>query len=558
MKLGLSIILVLTSTVSIFAGTCSMVDSLWLNQGRNSSLKDISAKISEIDESCLGPVLSKLISRKHNWDSLAIFVRIWSQRNGFSNQALFSCYREGLSGHRKVWDAIVSSWELTNGLAQDVFAGLVNSGKPVVADSLFTIFEAEGKLDVHDFLRWAKVKSITGDFRRIPGLYCRVLSNERRLASIALSQFANILDDVPTGSADSILQSFYRCSLGRNGADTVMICAWLANTYSRLGLYERELEVLGSLQDIPVVKERLLVTARSHFTIKQYEQAIAAARLVYRGAGNDKLKIQAATIIYQSFIEQGKNDSALIWVELAGFKSEMAKLEAVVLYQNAGSLKRAQSLIDSLGRSLARDSLTVRQLLFKGETGKAVQAVSDATFLPKSERHNVLWKCRAYLFDKKTSDMSEFLKSVKIQPSWEQSEELLSYKYYLQRFANSFVALDVWAEIEYNIYIGNFESTINLLTANAVPSQLKWYLVLRAAKVLIEKGMSAPAIKLLACCSDTRVSAEFLYYKAEALYRESDIDSALSIMKNVVLNSPPGVFSEKARLFLSDIELKKK
>ena len=147
---------------------------------------------------------------------------------------------------------------------------------------------------------------------------------------------------------------------------------------------------------------------------------------------------------------------------------------------------------------------------------------------------------------------------MKIQPSWEQSEELLSYKYYLQRFANSSVALDVWAEIEYNIYVEIFESTIDLLTGSAVPPQLKWYLVLRASKVLIEKGMSAPALKLLACCSYTGVSAEFLYYKAEALYRKSDIDSALSIMKNVVLNSPPGVFSEKARLFLSDIELKKK
>ena len=121
MKSGLSIILVLTSTVSIFAaGTCSLVDSLWLNQGRNGSLKDISDKISEIDESCLGPVSSKLLFRKHNWDSLAIFVKSWSQQHEFSNQALFSCYREGLSGDRKVWTAIVASWESANGSVQDV------------------------------------------------------------------------------------------------------------------------------------------------------------------------------------------------------------------------------------------------------------------------------------------------------------------------------------------------------------------------------------------------------------------------------------------------------
>ena len=133
------------------------------------------------------------------------------------------------------------------------------------------------------------------------------------------------------------------------------------------------------MQDIPVVKERLIGTARSHFTRKQYDQVIAAARQAYRGEGNDKLRTQAATIIYQSFIEQGKNDSALVWVELAGFKSDMAKSEAVVLYQTqvASEGTIAQRLLPC---SPARDSLSVRQLFFKGETGKAVQAVNDGTF----------------------------------------------------------------------------------------------------------------------------------------------------------------------------------
>ncbi|NLG18456.1 MAG: tetratricopeptide repeat protein [Fibrobacter sp.] len=504
----------------------------------------------EIADTCLCRYLEKF-----SGDQVNVSLKKWAHNNSLGNAALVNCYRSTLRSNASAWQEILKIWEKSNGTPFDVFMKLVNSGKPEQADLIFTIFEGEGRLDAHDLLRWAKIKSVIGDFRRIPGLFCRFIRSEPRITSIALNQFSGLLGDMPLSAADSAIQQFLDCGLAGPEADTATIASWAADACSRLGLYEREVEILKSSR-LPSLREELLDAAKKRFIRRNYKDAIEAAREFYRGNDDKEDLRAAATIIYQSFRELGHADSALLWFERSGLKTEASNAEAVVLYQNAGDFSKASGLIDSLSRSIVRDTLLIRQYLFTGEREKAAKSVQSSKFLTKSEKLNVLWEIRTLLFSGKIKEFNEYLNKTKIVPSWNFAGELLSYKYRMQRFGKSETALDTWAEIEYNIYIGKPERASSLLSEAKVPMDLKGHLVLRLAEALIEKGHNSASLKLLAGWDESGAAPELLYYKGEALMRTGEIDSARAIMNRIVLQHPDDVFSGKARIFLSGLDWK--
>ena len=106
----------------------------------------------------------------------------------------------------------------------------------------------------------------------------------------------------------------------------------------------------------------------------------------------------------------------------------------------------------------------------------------------------------------------EYLKKVKIVPSWDNAGELLSYKYRMQRLAKSTVALDTWAEIEYNIYIGKPQQATGVLAEAKVSDDLKGHLILHLAGALIDRGENRAALSLLSTLERVQTYSEFLYY----------------------------------------------
>jgi tetratricopeptide (TPR) repeat protein len=502
---------------------------------------------SEPADTCLCRLLEGVSSS----DSVMTFLKRWSEKKHLSNAALVNCYKSKLRSHARHWQEIIRIWEKSNGTPYEVFVALVNSGRQEEADRIFTVFESEGKLDSHDLLRWAKVKSVIGDFKRIPGLVCRFIDAEPRLTSVALNQFNGFLDEMSPSAADSAIKGFLSCGLAKPGSDSATIISWTADACSRLGFYDLEIEIL-SLSRLPSIQEKLLDAAKNRFSRRKYREAIKAAKKFYEIKPNK----EAATIIYRSFRETGADDSAITWIERTGYRTDNSITEAVILYQNAGQFNKASALIDSLPRSLGRDTLILRQYLFTGEREKAADAVKSSTFLNKSEKLTVLWKIRTLLFSRRMDEFLEYLKKVKIVPSWDNAGELLSYKYRMQRLAKSTVALDTWAEIEYNIYIGKPQQATGVLAEAKVSDDLKGHLILHLAGALIDRGENRAALSLLSTWKESKPTPEFLYCKGEALFRTGETDSAMGIMKRIVMEFPGDIFSGKARIFLSEINSK--
>ena len=542
------------------SAACPVIDSLVNTSSSAITVQQLFHAFRGQDEHCFASLISGTVvsNRKIPEDSLTRLITTWSEKEVLSTAVLISCYNDSVYKKPKLWRTLISEWEKSNGSPYDVFTDLVRSGKPRIADTLFLIFDKEGKLDAHDVMRWAKIKGLVEEYNMVAGLYCRVLRAEPSLTPIALSQFMQVLGEMPPECADSVLNQFYRCGIEIPDADTVSLRIWIADAFSRLGLYKQEIAVLSGVPNLPPkTVERLIDAARRHFSKRRFDQAIAASRVVYQRVGKGDFRSVVATILYQSYMEQGNRDSALVWLERADMTSERVRSEAVALYQSAGNLQKAGELIDSLSRSLVKDTLQIRQELFSGNFTNAAALVQSANSMKRSQQSVTVWNVRTLLFAGKLKEVAEILGTARIEPSWEYAGELLSCKYWLQKLGSSPEALATWAQIEYNIYVGKPDHSAELISKSTISSDLKWRLELRAAKGLIQGGRFDQASTLLSRGNENEVSPEYLYFKAEALHGKGVTDSAQVILEKIVLHHPKDVFSGKARIFLSNIGMKK-
>ncbi|NLE02790.1 MAG: hypothetical protein GX640_23230 [Fibrobacter sp.] len=523
---------------------------------RNVTLQYLFNISNSLPNNCLSGLLEKLVDSNTplSRDSINLFFKTWAKTHTFGNDVLFSCFRNNkINTNRVIFSAVVQFWEKKNGFFHDVCNELVNSGFPAQADTLFSIFDREGKLDVYDWLTWAKVKELIRDEKMVADLYNRVIQREPKLRSVALSQFSKTLQECSPEMAESILDKFRELNLGVPGADTLTMRNWLAETYNRLKLYDQEVKVLELLdmEQLPVFSQ-LIGAARRRFSQHLYNHAVTAAYAGYRRASDAESRQYAATILYQAYLQQGKSDSAMIWMNRADMKSESSRIGAIVLLQSSGQFPRAEALIDSLRPSLNRDTLRIRQLLLKGDREKAAQFITkESRYLFRSEMNMALWAVRVFLFNGKTVEAQRYLDTLKIQPSWEYARELLSDKYWIQLLQNSPSSLAVWAQIEYNLFTGSISKLRNILDGSNIPKDHKCKLSMYLAKSLNVRNEPGESLHLLSACESGEQNAEYLYLTAEALLMQGAVDSARQVLTKIILENSHEPFSEKARILLS-------
>lgn len=563
----LSIIL---SATSIYSAVCS-ADSAWETFGFSQKVSSLQSHLNSTSNECLSSALAS-INKNTSEDTIKNFISIlqrWSTTNTVGNQLLFAGYsNEFIHRNRTTWQAIVTLWEKSNTSPYAAIVSLINSGEPLVADTLLRILDSEGKIDVPELLRWTKIKLVIHEYASIPALYCRIISKKPqnkkdstsllRAQTLALSQFSSQVGEVPGEVADQFLQQYKKCALEMPDADSSSIRSWLAQTYSRLGMFDRELEILTSIvpsESGVTLSADLADIARERFLYLQYIPALRAAKASYSRAQDSEIKADAASIVYQSFLALGLEDSALIWLKKADITTDSRIVDAVVLYQNSGQIQQSQAFIDKLGPSLIKDTLQIRAFIMSSNTEKAFSRLSESTFLKRSAPEMLLWKVRILLFTDKTAEAAATLDSCTIPIGHDFAKELLLYKYWLERLQDCPEALNTWSAIEFNIYIGRLEKSALLSQNEKIGLACKWRLTLRVARAFHEKKKLSPAIETMNSCNEKDVSAEFLYFKAQYLYEFGKISLAKELLQRIVLDFTNEIYSGKARLLLSKLEL---
>jgi len=540
-------LLFLTGYVFCLNAWCPQTDSSWQTLSNHIKLNRILNEVNDLDESCFISIISDLpaAEKGKTRDKLVEVVKKWIKGHKISAELLVSFYKSPLIyNNRDIWPAVFSVWEKTYVSVDEAYAHLAAKGLFHIADTLYDIYDKEDKLNVFNWLKWAKLKNITGDNDAIGSLYCRIISSESKLTPIALSQFRYLLKDQKMQVADSILSDFLRCFVYRSETDTVQIREWTSQTCSELGLYNRQIEILKTLntENYPVYGD-LFYVSTSHLSNKRYRYAVDAAKVIYNNSREIENKQKAAFLIYESFRDQNLNDSALMWLKRVNLQSSKQMIDAATLYQNAGLYDKAQEIIDSIPRSYAVDTMLLRQFLFTGKRNEAYNMTKKGCC-----NKDLLWTVRTALFEKKFLEVNNLLDSVSYDNITSKGE-LLSCRYWLQRLQGSSDLLDVWAQIEYNIYIGNFNDAVNLLSA-VKESDRTWELALRVAKVLINRGDSQTALNLLKQHERSDISAEFLYSMAEAMLCLGETDKGRQILEKIMLEYSDDIYSGRARLLL--------
>lgn len=509
-----------------------------------------------LDDSCMSALFSSGYS-KQEIDSLERALEARLKYTPFSLKLLTDLLTKGeLAGDLDRSSRLAGLWEKRNGYHNEVAGKLAESGAYGKADTLFMLFDKAGRLDSYDLLQWAHIQEVLGAVKDACSLYCRICVNNSQLAPVIFNQLTSIVSDASSDTVRQLIDSFCRCYLLSKNADTAMIRNWCADNYGRAGLYDDQIRVIVAL-DFPhwPSAQKLLDVARERFSKKHYSQTALPANLAYVRLAKPELKSIAAALLYQSYLETGKKDSALYWLEKADLHSDSRKADAAVLYQSTGHLQKSREIIESLSPSVVRDTLLIRQYLFSDDPANALAVVLHrGAVWDRSEREAALWKARTLLYSANKDELTAMFDSINIQPSWDSAEELLRIRYLLQRFGDENM-FKLWAKIEYDLFIGRTQHAAQLIAGKFADATTGSILALRVAKVFIENGDAKGALSVLSYY-DNENSAEYMYYNAESLFLSGDSERSFRTLQKLLLNYPGDIFSSKARILISHVHPK--
>jgi len=447
---------------------------------------------------------------------------------------------------------------------------LISSGDFRSADSLMKVFDSEGKIGITELLLWTRVKFIIKDYSRSGPLYCRVLnlcaaqksnsSSSQRTINLALDQFATELADAGKDNAAAILEEFRKCAFQIPQRDSMTLRKWFADRYAFFEMFDKELEILTSLRPSGItsnISTDLTDLARERFIREQYLGALQAAKEARKYSENKKTESDAAALIYQSFLALRMADSASAWIKYADLSSEKQIAAAIVLYQQSAQLQQAEILLDKINSSVTKDTLLIRQELYSGNPQNAALMLKKLRFLKNEPYDFLLWNIRLNLYAKKTGDALPLLDSIPAPAKFCQAAELIMYKYQIEVLQDCPEALEAYALIEYNIYLGNLKDCIQILGKSSAAADCLQFLSLRISRAMNEKNMITDALRILNGFDELQVSAEFLYFKALYLYKTGQIDTSKSLLERLMFDFSNDIYSGKARLLLSELNAKR-
>jgi hypothetical protein len=427
------------------------------------------------------------------------------------------------------------------------------NSRPAEADSLYRVLDRYSALNTEQIYRWVHSRELLGRYAGSVELYCRLLDADSRFGEAVFSRLYQLFENAPPDSTKHSVGAFEKCVLCRSGIDTLGIRFRLANFYAGHGLDSAELNVLTSAAGSPGrLVSRLLDMARERHSGGRYHAAVLPALYVYERTGIAREKTLAAELVYQSYRSLHRDDSALVWITKTDLSKENRKIEATALYQRAGRLPEAKALIGSLSPSFSRDTLTLRQRLYEGDTRSARELAQKARAArPQYPDETLLWSMRTLLFNGDFDDLSALLDTVRPPASWPGAAVLLDCRLMLKRLQNSKEALAVWSHVDYDMFTGKPARALARFSEQRVTPDCRTVLLVRIVKEQLARGDTAAVAPVF-----REQGGTYLY--SEHLLRTGIPDTACKVLLRVIRDYPEGVFSEKSRVLLAKIQSKNK
>jgi hypothetical protein len=540
------------------------VDSLSDKQYVSRIIDKISQNISGVDESCISSSMDVFTSgKKETVEGLrSIIEQYFTHTKSKGHTVLFSGFRnKAIFKNSDLWPVIKAGWMKKNRSPDEAFSALLDEGFPAMADTVFTIFDSASVLDKYDMARWARVKSVTGDYYKIPDLLCRsVKSADRRFIEISLMQFSEILQETGPEVTDTVVELFSQnCfpSLRMNDQEKSTIFSWVIGTWGESNKYRKQIEfVKRSVSSEQEQCTLLYQLSESNYTRNNYIAAAAAASAAYNVKGDENSKHQAAKIAFQSWVALNRSDSVMVWLERAGIENDIGRTEAVTLYQNKGLLDKSKQLIDALPQSLSKDTLRIRQSLCGNEKEEVAFALLEKSpHLSQEPVLSEIWRLQLLLFHKKFATFQHEIDSLRMLQDWSYFPQLLRYRYWVQICGGQEDLLAIWAAVEYNNFTGKPQNSSVLFSGGAITEPLRSLLALEVAKVLSTQSVEE-VVRFFDACKDTFSNPGVLYCKAEANLGMGNQKLAADLLQSIVMNYPYDVYSGKARILLKKVATK--
>jgi tetratricopeptide (TPR) repeat protein len=455
--------------------------------------------------------------------------------------------------------SLAKTWERHNGSFRAALARYQASGRYASADTLYEALAGAHAIDVFDLSQWAQIKGVLEDYVGASEVFCRVSKRDERLVNMSLSQLERVLSDATPARQRLALKRFFECFVQSPLADTAALVDWLSSVYSRFGLYEEEIALLtGVSGDLPPKGRLLLASARRRFSGKLFQEAVSAALPAYRMLSTQEYKQQAAVVLYHAYAQLGKADSALAWFRTASVNDPASIGQASGLYQEAGMLDKADSLIETLPASIIKDSLAIRQLLYAGRSDSAYElavTLAQKEFWRDFRDEAVVWQVRSAIFAGKPSRATAHLDTAHIPPHSPFAQEVYEYRLMLMKLKADPAAMRMWGKMQYAGFVNDTAMLPDSAELDNVSAGVRQLLIADLADLLIKWRQFEQARRALSRIPDTeKATPHSSYLLGQAKLREGALDEARSIFEALILEHPDDVFAGRARIYLMKID----
>lgn len=555
--------LLLSSPLYSSSDECVYMDPIWQKKQpktQQNLLRNPSFK--EMDKQCFIAFLNRLSqsSVKPKTASLLSFLKKYcASTNSFDLSVLDAFLRTvNVAGNPGLSTNIVTLWESYNGSIRKKLARYEVRGLYAEVDSLYNDLFLLSLLDVYDLLKWTKIKGILGDYNGAAQIFCEVSQYRKNFVSMARSQFTRLLAESDSSDFQSNALDIYKeCYLSKPNADTLSLSNWLSRTYARFNLFNEENSAIIELdRDEKSRGGRLLATAQNRFSNRLFAEAIQPALQSWKYLSTEPQRHRCAIILYQSYSGIGKADSAILWLERVKLRNELSKVNAVVLYQEAGLFEKAIDIITTLKISISRDTLTIRQFLFEGKIENArsfiVKCSKDGLW-QSARLDNFLWKIRTGVFSGMLDDAGLYIDSINsigIPPSRHYAKEILIYRMALQRLGVNQQAFAYWGRLRYFAYIKKPQNMATGFNGGKWPLDIREYFAATLVEELITNKLYEKAQYVLDLVPELNESPQINYFRALTSFNLGYSDRAKKLFENIILSNPDGVFAHKARIYL--------
>ncbi|MFW5959781.1 MAG: hypothetical protein ACOCSE_01520, partial [Chitinivibrionales bacterium] len=350
------------------------------------------------------------------------------------------------------------------------------------------------------------------------------------------------------------LETYRKCTLENTGTDAADLYKWLIRTCERMKLFDYEVETIDSSSFSDHEKGSYYFdVAKRSFLNSRYGTAVKAGKRVLNHSNDTSVHKEVAALLYQSYMNRDMKGRALNWMKKSGFKDDPeTKRVEITLLQEKGFLDKADSSIAELPESTAKDTLRIRNLVFRNKP-------EDAYKLSKKIKENrrdegLIWEMRTALYSGKVSTAALLLDSTAYLDNNDYTEGRVREKLMIERLKGNRDLLKLYGEIRRLLFTGGLEKAIDTLRNHKAGIKEKIPLFEAVIEEIQKRDGYSLSLSALQSIPEERFSDKLLFLFGKACIQAGRIQEAETAFNRVIQESGNQVFKRKAGTYLLKIE----